>query len=91
MIESRCGLLCSQCGYREQTGCTGCVSMKRPFWAEHCPVKDCCETRKLEHCGQCAEFPCQLLSSFAYDKDQGDDGKRLEQCKCWVQREKKAE
>ena len=31
MIESRCGILCSQCTYKEQTGCRGCVNIEKPF------------------------------------------------------------
>ena len=26
---------------------------------------------------------CELLKQFAYDEKQGDNGKRLEQCRCW--------
>ena len=57
-IESRCGLLCSACGYREQMNCGGCVSIAQPFWGESCPVKSCCEGRGLAHYGECGEFPC---------------------------------
>jgi len=32
MVESRCGLLCSQCAYREQANCSGCIHMDEPFW-----------------------------------------------------------
>lgn len=91
MIESRCGILCSQCGYKEQVGCSGCVKMEKPFWGDCCPVKSCCEGRgmdkgkKNEHCGQCDLFPCELLNQFAYDKEQGDDGKRIEQCRKWCE------
>lgn len=81
-IESRCGILCGECTYREQMNCAGCVHIQKPFWGE-CPVKACCEERCVEHCGQCEEFPCDLLNQFAYDEKQGDDGKRIEQCKCW--------
>lgn len=83
MIESRCGLLCSQCAYREQMHCPGCLQSQKPFWAESCPVKSCCEQRKKEHCGQCEDFPCALLHQFAYDKTQGDQGKRIAQCRKW--------
>jgi hypothetical protein len=83
MIESRCGILCSQCEYREQTNCKGCVAIDKPFWGESCPVKSCCEVRDHDHCGQCSEFPCDLLNQFAYDKEQGDDGKRIETCRLW--------
>ncbi|GFI04920.1 hypothetical protein AALA79_00835 [Lachnospiraceae bacterium 64-25] len=37
MIESRCGILCSECFYREQVGCKGCVNVQKPFWGESCP------------------------------------------------------
>ena len=84
VIESRCGLLCSECGYREQMNCKGCVSITKPFWGDACPVKSCCEEKKQEHCGLCPDFPCDLLKQFAYDKEQGDDGKRIEQCKKWA-------
>lgn len=83
MIESRCGILCNECGFREQTGCKGCAQMDKPFWGDACPVKSCCETKSHEHCGECENFSCPLLDSFAYDKEQGDCGKRIEQCKRW--------
>ncbi|MCL2574570.1 MAG: DUF3795 domain-containing protein [Defluviitaleaceae bacterium] len=84
MIESRCGILCSQCDYKEQMNCAGCIHISKPFWGDSCPVKDCCESKHLEHCGLCSDFPCDLLNSFAYHSEQGDDGKRIEQCKMWA-------
>lgn len=83
MIESRCGLLCAQCAYREQMNCPGCVHMDKPFWGDSCPVKVCCEGKGHSHCGQCGQFPCEMLHQFAYDEKQGDNGKRIEQCRCW--------
>ncbi len=82
-IESRCGILCSECTYREQMGCKGCTEIDKPFWADACPVKSCSESKKCEHCGQCGDFPCDLLKQFAYDENQGDNGKRIEQCRLW--------
>lgn len=84
MIESRCGIVCSACEYREKMSCKGCVNITKPFWGEQCPVKACCEGKKLENCGHCSNFPCQLLNKFAYDKEQGDNGKRIEQCRAWA-------
>ncbi len=84
-VESRCGLLCSACEYREQMNCKGCIQIDKPFWGDSCPVKACCEEKRLEHCGQCEQFPCTILHGFAYDEKQGDQGKRIEQCKCWKQ------
>ena len=83
MVESRCGIVCSECEYKEQVGCQGCVNIEKPFWGEMCPVKKCCEEKKNMHCGMCSQFPCELLNQYAYDEEQGDDGKRIVQCRCW--------
>lgn len=82
-VQSRCGILCGQCGYREQMNCAGCIHMQKPFWGDSCPVKACCEAKGHAHCGQCKDFPCDLLKGMAYDEKQGDNGKRIEQCECW--------
>lgn len=83
MIESRCGILCSECEYLEQCG-GGCTNISKPFWGDSCPVKDCCEGRGQDHCGLCPEFPCALLNQFAFDIEQGDNGKRIETCRAWA-------
>ena len=83
MIESRCGILCSACSFKADGVCSGCVHIQKPFWGDACPVKDCCESRKQEHCGTCDDFPCDLLNQFAYDEHQGDNGLRIEQCRKW--------
>lgn len=83
MAESRCGLLCSACEFRESMGCAGCTQIEKPFWGESCPVKSRCEGRDLPHCGLCGDFPCQVLEGFAYDPQQGDNGARIERCAQW--------
>ena len=88
MVESRCGILCGSCTYREETGCTGCTKTENPFWGE-CAVKKCCEGRRLLHCGQCGEFPCARLRQFAYDAKWGNDGACIRQCECWRMEDKK--
>ena len=45
MIESRCGLRCSDCNFRESMGCKGCVNMDKPFWADSCPVNHAVKRR----------------------------------------------
>lgn len=86
MVESRCGLLCKDCGYRETMGCKGCAAIKKPFWGEACPVKACCENKGHEHCGLCESFPCALLNQFSFDKEEGDNGRRIEQCREWKEK-----
>lgn len=82
MIQSRCGLRCSECSFKEAVGCKGCTETEKPFWGE-CPVKSCCETKELQHCGECGNFVCAQLHTFAYDTEQSDNGARIEQCKKW--------
>jgi len=65
MIESRCGILCGPCKYREKMSCSGCIAIRKAFWGEACPVKSCCEGKNHSHCGQCSDFPCALLNQFA--------------------------
>lgn len=82
MIESRCGLLCKECRFYLKQECRGCTAIENPFWGA-CPVKGCAEGKKLEHCGACGEFSCELLKSFSYAEEEGDNGQRIEQCRIW--------
>lgn len=74
---------CSECKLMKEKVCNGCINIKKPFWADTCSVKECCESKKLECCGKCEKFACNLLESFAYDKENGDNGLRIENCKKW--------
>ena len=51
--------------------------------SDSCPVKSCCEKKGLQHCGECDDFVCPLLHTFAYDMEQSDNGARIEQCQKW--------
>ena len=87
-IESRCGILCSECDYREKMNCAGCVNIDKPFWGEYCDIKRCCEEKKHDHCGQCADFPCETLKEYSYAEEHGDNGKRIKQCEEWAKQVK---
>lgn len=84
MCCSRCGKLCSECSQREEYGCDGCTKIKDGYWGSKCEIKECCEGKSLEHCGLCKDFPCELLREFCYDKETGDEGERLLNCKRWA-------
>ena len=90
MMKSRCGTICDTKKCKEAYGidCAGCLNISKPAWGDSCPVKDCCESRGYDHCGQCPEIPCDILNEFAYDKEHGDNGKCIEQCRLWAQEEK---
>jgi len=83
MFESRCGVRCDICERKEQVACKGCLEMKKPFWGGECKVKVCCESKKLNHCGECEEFPCERLSNMGKDKG-FDPFIKIEQCKKWA-------
>lgn len=84
-IESRCGIECSSCEYKDKVNCKGCTNITKPFYGE-CAVKKCAQEKKLKCCGECKDFPCSLLMSYSYDKDQGDNGLRIENCKKWCKK-----
>ncbi|MGN0585911.1 MAG: DUF3795 domain-containing protein [Oscillospiraceae bacterium] len=81
MQMSRCGLDCESCPRREEYGCDGCTEITDGYWGSKCEIKQCCENKRLEHCGLCREFPCEVLREFCYDEEFGDDGERLLNCK----------
>ncbi len=82
--ESRCGICCSEMDCKNKFGfdCRGCVREPDAPWG-HCEIKACCEEKGCLHCGECEDFPCGALQKFAFDPEQGDQGKRLETCRCW--------
>ena len=89
-IDTRCGLSCVSCMFRERTGCGGCIATNgHPFHGE-CRLAVCCQDKGFLYCGECPEFPCQLLHDFSFDPEHGDNpqGARIEQCRKWVKQKK---
>lgn len=83
MISSRCGVRCDLCERKEAVHCCGCVNMKQPFWGGVCEVKACVEGKHLQHCGECAEFPCETLCMMGVDKG-FDPAPKIAQCRIWA-------
>lgn len=83
MVESRCGLRCSECEWRDIMKCEGCLKISKPYWAKSCPIKACVEGKKIEHCGECGKFPCKQLHEFAFDPATGNEGTRIETLTDW--------
>ncbi|HBL84175.1 MAG: hypothetical protein A2Y17_12995 [Clostridiales bacterium GWF2_38_85] len=68
-IESRCGLLCGSCDYKESCGCGGCIETNgHPFHGE-CPVAKCCQDKGFTHCGECPDIPEHCGVSDCKKKD----------------------
>lgn len=91
MIDTRCGLCCERCSYRDTHHCKGCIATQgHPFHGE-CPVAVCCQEKGLVHCGQCPEIPCVLLADYSCcDPVHGDKphGLRIRRCLQWKSEEK---
>lgn len=87
MMDSRCGLQCSSCSFKQSHGCGGCVATDgHPFNGE-CPVAACCQSKGHAHCGECMVMPCEKLFTYSYlDPVHGDkpQGKRVEVCRNWA-------
>lgn len=87
MIDSRCGLHCTGCGWKESHGCGGCIeTMGQPFHGK-CPIAICCQDKGLMHCGECDTIPCAKLYAYSYlDPEHGDkpQGARVEACRHWA-------
>ena len=100
MIDSRCGLHCTGCTYKEPCHCGGCTETNghpfqgciatngHPFHGE-CPVAACCQEKGFVHCGQCPDIPCDLLQQYSCDPEHGDtpQGARIRQCLAWRKEE----
>lgn len=87
MIDSRCGLHCTGCEWKESHSCGGCIqTMGHPFHGE-CPIAICCQDKELMHCGECDIIPCAKLYAYSYlDPEHGDkpQGARVEACRRWA-------
>ena len=88
-VQSRCGLLCKWCPYKESHGCGGCVETNgNPFHGE-CPIAVCCQDKGYAHCGECPDIPCDKLRAYSYDDlEHGDNppGSRISVCQAWVKK-----
>ncbi len=58
-----CGVDCAPCpDYRTGT-CPGC---RQSSWPEGdaCPPVSCCRERRIDCCGACRDFPCEMMRDF---------------------------
>ncbi len=59
-----------------------CPSCRDTQWQENdiCQPVKCCRDRKIEVCGQCGEFPCDMMKEF-YEESEShrEAGERMKQ------------
>lgn len=67
-----CGINCGGCEYLGKN-CDGCKAvMGKVFWTQYtgqsaCPVYACANEKGHEHCGHCAEIPCDIWQNLRED------------------------
>jgi hypothetical protein len=52
----------------EDINCFGCKSEKNAICCIDCDFKKCCESKNIDFCFQCKNFPCLKLIEFKNDK-----------------------
>jgi len=52
----------------EDMRCGGCKSAVTAVFCRDCEIKHCAEAKKLDFCGDCADYPCKTLTDFRQDK-----------------------
>ena len=76
-----CGLDCDNCSFKISHNCGGCRATNgQPFYGS-CKVADCAIKRNKRFCGECENFPCEILKEYSYDPIHGDNGERIENCR----------
>lgn len=60
--------------------CCGCHGDRSIHWSADCSILHCCADDKgLQHCSECAEFPCERLIEWSQQNDAYAEAlKRLE-------------
>lgn len=81
MFDTYCGLRCSTCEFKEKSDCGGCIATGGHPFHGTCEVADCAVSKNKRFCGECENFPCELLKRYSFDKEHGDNGARIEHCK----------
>lgn len=87
MIEAKCGRLCVSCDFRNKCGCGVCIETDGQSFNDACSVADCCKNKDIVFCGECSEFPCDLLMRFLHEHELGDTPKcaRIEKIRELIQ------
>ena len=77
-LVAACGIYCGACpaliaSLKAKTHsdikCLGCWSTKKPSpYAPKCVVRKCAQTKHVQSCGECKEYPCQLIPPLINDK-----------------------
>mgnify|MGYP000859595681 FL=1 len=48
----------------DEIRCEGCRSQTRTAYCKNCFMQQCAASKKIDFCGECAEYPCPELKDF---------------------------
>jgi len=79
-FDSFCGLECAACEFSQSGVCGGCVATHGHPFHGRCEIAECVNAKNKRFCGECDDFPCEILKRYSYDEQHGDNGARIERC-----------
>lgn len=63
-----CGVTCAPCPDHAAGKCPGC---RETAWGDDpCPPVRCCREKGIRFCGECGDFPCEMMAEF-YGESEG--------------------
>lgn len=80
-FDSYCGLECAVCDFKNTHNCGGCVATKGHPFHGSCEIAECAKHKNKRFCGECENFPCEIIVRYSNDEEHGDNGARIERCK----------
>jgi hypothetical protein len=51
----------------DQINCEGCKESAVAHWSPNCKIMLCARSKKINHCFQCEEYPCEKITEFGRD------------------------
>ena len=64
-FDSFCGIYCGACS---TPGCNGCKIIDENHWSPNCRFIKCAQSKEVEACPLCSEYPCEEIMVFEKDK-----------------------
>ena len=64
--DSYCGIYCGACG--SPGGCNGCKVMNENHWSPDCKYIKCAQSKEIDACPLCSEYPCEDIMKFETDE-----------------------
>ena len=71
-----CGVDCSVCSDFVSEKCPGC---RQSIWPEGdaCPPLSCCKEKAIRLCGECRQFPSEMMKEFYRESESHERAYRL--------------